>query len=113
MATFITFKRWRLRENQQEPELLSLVLEEIVPHYKKLSGCLRLGLLHIDGTKSYLALQYWKSRAAWQAAVSSDEYSAWFQEYEPILKRWNQLMIFEDEWDTEDVLDLPDESMRG
>lgn len=60
MSEFITFKRWALRDGQQESELIRLVREEIVPHFERLPGCLGLGLLRIAGTRSYLALQLGK-----------------------------------------------------
>ena len=64
MSQFITYRRWTLRDGREESELVELVREEIEPHYKKLQGCLSLGLLRIEGTRSYLALQYWgESRA--------------------------------------------------
>ena len=104
MAEFITYRRWTLRDGREESELVELVREEIVPHYKKLQGCLGLGLLRIEGTRSYLALQHWESRELWRKTVGSDYYKTWYEEYVPILDRWNKLMIFEDEWDAEDVL---------
>lgn len=109
MAEFITFKRWILREGEAESDLLALVREEIEPHYQQLPGCLGIGLLRILGTRSYLALQYWQSCDAWQAAVCSDEYAAWLEAYRPALERWERLMAFEDEWETEDVLGAGDE----
>ena len=109
MAEFITFKRWKLREGRSESELLALVRNEIEPHYQQLPGCLGIGLLHILGTRSYLALQYWESRDAWQAAVSSDNYAAWLEAYQPALERWEQLMAFEYEWETVNMLEGNDE----
>ena len=65
MSSFITFKRWRpLREERKESELVELVRAEIAPHYKKLPGLLRLELLHVKGTRSYLALQCWSAAAS-------------------------------------------------
>ncbi len=52
MSEFITFKRWALRDGREEAELVELVREEIVPHFKKLPGCPGLGLLRILGTRS-------------------------------------------------------------
>ena len=47
MSEFVTFKRWTLRDGREESELVKLVREGIVPHFSKLPGCLRLGLLRI------------------------------------------------------------------
>jgi quinol monooxygenase YgiN len=104
MAAFVTYKRWRLRDGKQEVDLVDLVRNEIVPHYAKLEGPVRLGLHRIRNTPSYLALQQWQSRAAWETTTSSDFYQSWLREYEPILARWDQLMEFEDEWEAEVML---------
>ena len=104
MAGYITFKRWKLREGRDEAELLALVGRDIEPHYLQLPGCLGIGLLRILGTRSYLALQYWVSRDAWQAVISSEDYTAWLKAYQPALERWEQLMVFENEWETENLL---------
>lgn len=105
MSAFVIFKRWALREGREESELVGLVREEIAPHFSKLPGCLKLELLRIVGTRSYLALQYWQCRERWREATESDYYRTWYREYVPILKRWDELMVFEQEWDTEDVLE--------
>jgi quinol monooxygenase YgiN len=99
----MTFKRWMLKKEHQESELISLVGREIVPHYKKLAGCVRLELLHICGTSSYLAIQVWESRTAWLSALASDDYPAWLNEYQTSLEHWDEMMLFEEEWETEDV----------
>lgn len=104
MAEFITYKRWALRADRDESELVELVREEIVPHFKKLPGCIRLGLLRVEGTRSYLALQYWESRKRWRETTGSDYYKTWYEEYLPILDRWDEIMEFEEEWDAEELL---------
>lgn len=106
MPEFITFKRWSLRDGCVESKLVRLVREEIIPHYEKLPGCLRLGLLNIAGTRTYLALQHWKNRETWRAAMQSEDYQAWYKTFKPVLERWDELMIFEEEWECEDVLDI-------
>ena len=106
MSEYITIKRWSLREGRQESELVQLVRDEIASHYEKLPGFLRLELLHIAGTRSYLALQHWKNRDAWRATVESDDYESWLQGYAPMLERWDKLMIFEEEWQSENGLDI-------
>ena len=104
MAEFTAYKRWALRLGCDESELVELVSEQIVPHFRKLKGCLGLGLLRIEGTRSYLALQYWESRKRWRETTGSDYYKTWYEEYLPILDRWDEIMIFEEEWDAEDLL---------
>ena len=74
MSVFITFKRWTLIDGRSESKLIKLVREEFEPHYAKLPGCLGLGLLHIEGTRSYLTQQFWESRERWQETTGSDYY---------------------------------------
>ena len=104
MAEFITYKRWTLKHGREESELVKLLREEIVPHFKKLQGCLRLGLRRIQGTRSYLALQYWESQERWREAIGTDYYRIWYEEYIPILERWDEIMVFEEEWHAEELL---------
>jgi quinol monooxygenase YgiN len=104
MSEFITFKRWTLKDGRQKSELVNLVREEIIPHYEKLPGCLRLGLLRIDDTRSYLALQHWENRDSWHTTTNTDYYKSWYEAYEPTLKRWDGIMTFEEEWDSQDLL---------
>ena len=105
MSQFVIFKRWGLKSGHNESELLELVRKEVIPHYTKLPGCRGLGLLHVRGTRSYLAIQYWESHDAWQETTTSDGYQAWYNEYRRTLERWDRIMEFESEWDTEDVLE--------
>ena len=101
MKEFVLYKRWRLKDAQQETALIDLVRNDTVLHYRKLEASVRLGLQHIAGTQSYLALEHWRSRVVWEATTASDYYESWFSEYQPILERWDRLMEFEDEWQTE------------
>ena len=104
MGEFITIKRWCLKEGRTEAELLDLIRGSIVPHYEELSDAVRLGLWRIDGTRSYLALQHWQSRADWESATQAEPYRGWFRRYASILERWDEIMELEGEWETEDVL---------
>jgi quinol monooxygenase YgiN len=104
MRALLTYKRWKLKDGKEEAELVALVRDEIAPHYRKLDGCVGLGLLRIADSRSYLAIQHWKSRKAWEATLASEFYTSWLEAYRPILERWDQLMDFEDEWEAEDVL---------
>ncbi len=104
MAEFTTFKRWTLRDGATEREVVQLVRAAIIPAYARWPGCIKLGLLRIDGTRSYLATQHWERRAARDAVLGSAEYASWCEAYQPALERWHAMMAFEDEWETEDVL---------
>ena len=104
MGEFVTIRRWRLRDGRQESELLHLVQQQIAPHYQALSNDVRLGLLPIDGTRSYFAVQYWSSRSHWESATRSSLYASWWAKYEPMLARWDQVMEFEAEFECEDLL---------
>ena len=78
--------------------------QEIEPHYQSLSNDVRLGLLRIEGTRSYFAVQYWSSRAHWESATQSDRYASWWKRYERMLARWDQVMEFEAEFESEELL---------
>jgi quinol monooxygenase YgiN len=104
MGEFVTFKRWRLKDGRQESELATLVQDEIIPAYRKLPGCLRLGLLRVEGSRSYLATQHWESRTARDATLNDASYRTWWDAYKPTLERWDQTMAFEEEWEAEVLL---------
>ena len=78
--------------------------QEIEPHYRSLSNDVRLGLLRIEGTRSYFAVQYWRSRAHRESATQSDFYASWWKQYEPMLARWDQVVELEAEFDSEELL---------
>ena len=104
MSEFTTFRRWTLKDGRQESEVVSLIQDSIVPAYKKLTGCKRLGLLRVEGTRSYLATQHWESHAAHSSATVSADYASWLESYTPSLNRWHEIMALEDEWATAKVL---------
>lgn len=104
MSRLVVVRRWTLRDGRSESELLDLVQNRVIPHYDRLPACVGLGLLRIHATRSYLALQHWESRKARQSVMSSDAYADWVDAYEPTLERWNDMMEFEEEWETEDAL---------
>jgi hypothetical protein len=80
------------------------VQEQIEPHYRALSDDVRLSLLRIGGTSSYFAVQYWRSRDHWAAATQSASYAGWWAQYEPMLARWDQVMEFEAEFESQELL---------
>lgn len=109
MAEFITFKRWSLQAPGTEAALVALVREAIIPHYRKLPGCRKLGLLRIAGTNTYLATQHWVSKAVREEVLASPAYVRWSEEYEPILEHFFALMAFEAEWEVENLLEDDDQ----
>jgi hypothetical protein len=104
MGHYITVKRWRLKEGRGEADLLALVTGSIMPHYARLSQAVRLRLWRVEATRSYWALQEWSSRAEREELLRSEAFQEWYRRYEPILARWDELMEFEDEWETEELL---------
>ncbi len=104
MPEFSTFKRWQLNEGHEESQVVSLVQERIAPAYATLPGCKGLGLLRIEGTRCYLAIQYWESRFAYDHALQAPEYAEWFEAYQPALARWHEMLTFQDEWCAETIL---------
>lgn len=100
---FTTYKRWTLKDGHKEAELVAIVSDHIAPAYRLLDPDVILGLLRVDGTKSYLALQHWPSRDRWQSVLASDKFEAWYEEYLPFLENWDRIMLFEAEWETEDL----------
>lgn len=106
MRALLTFKRWKLKDGEEEPELVALVRDEVAPHYRRLGGCVELGLLRIADSRSYLAIQHWRSREVRDATASSEFYTSWLEAYRPTLERWDRIMEFEDEWEAEDILGL-------
>ena len=104
---FITHKRWAHKDSCQESDIISLVSQSIAPAYAQLNGYIGIGLQRIEGTRAYLTTQYWQSRAARDAAVSSEPYAGWMSAYLPTLEKWDAMMALEAEWETLEILDLP------
>ncbi|MEM7364393.1 MAG: hypothetical protein AAF525_10250 [Pseudomonadota bacterium] len=101
---FTTYKRWTLREGRNETELVDLVSNRTIPHFEKLNSNVKLGLLRIEGTRSYLALQHWPNRELWESTMSSEAFQSWYDEYQPILQDWDSMMAFESEWESEELI---------
>jgi quinol monooxygenase YgiN len=101
---FTTFKRWALKDGFREEQVAALVREAILPAYQRLPGCLGIQLLRIEDTQSYLATQQWESRAARDEAISSETYAAWWSAYLPVLEKWDEMMEFEEEWETTELV---------
>lgn len=103
MADYITIRRWSLKEGANEQALVELVRNGIIPAYKQQAGCLRLMLLRVVDPPSYLATTHWESQAAYDQ-WAGDAGQAWRDEYRPTLEKWLELMVFEEEWETELVV---------
>jgi hypothetical protein len=105
VGKFITFRRWRLKENTPDAEVLLLVRDEIAPAYARLSPHVKLGLDRIADSDCFIATQEWHSRTAYEQAVGADSYASWLQAYQPALARWHTLLELEDEWEAERLID--------
>ena len=97
------FKRWRLRPGVEEAALVALVREEIVPHYRALDPAAVLGLLRTDTPGEYLATQLWPSGEYRAEVCSGERYAQWFSDYKPILERFDALIEFVDETDSNEM----------
>lgn len=104
-AQWIGFKRWRLRAGADEAALVTLVREEVVPHYRTLDPHATLGLLRSPTPGEYVATQQWPSSEYRERVCSGSRFTEWFTEYEPILVRFDALVQFVDEWDGTELLE--------
>lgn len=103
MPEFITIRRWALKPDAAEPDLVTHVRDMIIPAYKEQPGCLQLELMRMSDTHSYLAITHWTDRASFEAwAGPSGE--TWRNRHRDTLNRWLELMAFEAEWDAEDIV---------
>lgn len=104
MTQYLTYKRWRLRDGVAVGDVISLVRDRIVPHYRRLDPAVRLRLEVIDGARSILAIQRWPDRAGRDRRLASAGYADWLAAYRPILEEWDGLVEFEAEWEAERFL---------
>lgn len=100
---YTTYKRWALRDPADLGAVAALVRERIVPHYRRLSDEVELGLEVIEGEAAVLAVQHWADRDAHDRAMASAGFATWWDDYQPVLQLWDALVTFEDEWATESV----------
>ncbi len=100
MSQFISVRKWTLKDGASEEALLSLVRDAVVPAYRLRPGCLKLALVRLQESRSFLAITYWADRRA--AATRAPE--GWEQSYARVLEQWDRLMTFEEEWTGEDML---------
>lgn len=107
MATFLTYKRWRLRDGVDAQAVATMVRDRIVPHYthyKKLDPTVRLGLEQIEGSHAVLATQRWLDRERRDQTIGGPAFEAWLDAYRPLLEDWDRLVEFEAEWESNELI---------
>lgn len=85
------------------PAVETIVRDRIVAHYRALDSTARLGLEQIDGHRAVLAIQRWPDRERWEQVTTGPTFESWFKAYRPILEDWDQLVVFEAEWETREL----------
>lgn len=104
MSRWTSYKRWRLREGVPVADVLALVRDGIEPHYSRLDPAVRLGLQRL-GSGDLLALQHWPDRTHRDRAMSGPAFECWWDDYRPLLQRWDALVELVDEEDGEELLE--------
>lgn len=104
MATFLTYKRWRLRDGVDAQAVATMVRDRIVPHYRTLDPTVRLGLEQIEGSRAVLATQRWLDRGCRDQTIGGDAFEAWLDAYRPLLEDWDRLVEFEAEWESIELI---------
>jgi hypothetical protein len=102
MVQFVTIRRWALKDNATETELVQHVRERLIPAYQEQPGCLELELLRTSDSGSYLAITHWDTRASFEAWAGPGGES-WRKRYAGVLERWLEMMAFQAEWDAEEI----------
>jgi hypothetical protein len=92
-----------LRPGVTRDQVAQLVAERIVPAYRRLSDEVDLGLESIAEPPAVLAIQRWQSPTALARALEGPGYAAWWADYQPILQSWDELVEFDDEWETTEL----------
>jgi len=103
-APVILYKRWRLHDGTDVEQVRTLVSESIVPMYRALSADVVLGLELCSDRRSVLAIQRWRSRTRLERAMSGPAFPRWWSGYQPILAKWDALLVLESEWETDELL---------
>lgn len=99
----ILYKRWLLREGTALEDVADLVRARIEPHYRELATDVVLSL-ESHGTDAVLAIQRWPDRASLERVTSGPGFERWWEAYQPVLTAWDELVDFDAEWETEDLL---------
>jgi hypothetical protein len=104
VSTFLTYKRWRLRDGANVQAVVSMVRDRIVPQYRILDPTARLGLEQIEGCRAVLATQRWLDRGRRDQAMVGAAFEAWLAAYKPLLEEWDNLVEFEAEWESSELI---------
>jgi len=104
VATFLTYKRWRLRDGVDAQAVAAMVRDRIVPHYRTLDPTVRLGLEQIEGSRTVLATQRWFDRGRRDQTFGGPAFQAWLDAYQPLLENWDRLVVFEAEWESNELM---------
>jgi hypothetical protein len=104
VATFLTYKRWRLRDGVDVQAVIDMVRDRIVPYYEVLDPTVRLGLEKIDGSPAVLATQRWPDRERRDRTIGGASFQAWLDAYGPLLDDWDRLVEFEAEWESNELI---------
>jgi hypothetical protein len=104
VATFLTYRRWRLRDGADVQAVVDMVRDRIVPHYRTLDPAVRLGLEQIAGSPAVLATQRWPDRGRRDRAMAGAAFEQWMTAYRPLLADWDKLVEFEAEWESSELI---------
>lgn len=74
------------------------------PHYRALATQVVLGL-EAQCDDAVLAIQLWPSPACVEQAMGGSGFQDWREAYQPVLAVWDAVVDFDNEWETEDLLD--------
>ena len=100
----ILYKRWLLRDGVGVDQVAEVVLDAIVPMYRRLSEDVELGLELSTDQRSVLTIQRWRCRNALVRAMSGPGFESWWSEYQPILSRWDAMLALDSEWETVELI---------
>jgi len=100
----IRYKRWLLCDEVAVEQVAELVRDSIVPFYAQLSEDVTLGLELCAGERAVLAIQRWRDRSALEEAMEGPTFKCWWSEYQPILSRWDALVVFDLEWEALELI---------
>lgn len=99
----IFYKRWLLRDGVALDDVVALVSQRVVPHYRRLDDTVTLRL-EAEGERAVLAIQRWPSRGAFDRAMEGPGFEDWWDAYRPVLVEWDALVELDTEWETRQLI---------